>query len=224
LNLKNLEIMEYMLDAADLEKISIEPLLFQTGYLTVKEVSYEMDGVYYLLCIPNHEVRNAFNMHVISSFTESGEVQAGQAQRVINEALRAGDLQKMLDMLRALFASIPYQLHLDREAYYHSIFYAVMSVLGFDMDVEVSVSKGRVDAVLELADKVYVMELKYKDCPPDTSAETKRELFEAALASGMEQINARGYSNKYIGSGKTVYQAVFAFLGRDDIEMVAVQL
>jgi hypothetical protein len=158
-------------------------------------------------------------MHVISSFTESGEVQAGQAQRAINEALQTGDLQKMLGMLRRLFASIPYQLHVDREAYYHSIFYAVMSVLGFDMDVEVSVSKGRVDAVLELADKVYVMEFKYKDCPPETSAEVKQKLFEAALASGMDQINEKGYSKKYIGSGKTIYQAVFAFLGRDDIEM-----
>ena len=94
-----------------------------------------------------------------------------------------------------------------------------MSVLGFDMDVEVSTAKGRVDAVLELGDKVYVTEFKYVDCEPDASDEVKHHLFETALREGIEQIKERGYCNKYLGSGKTVYQAAFAFLGRDDIDM-----
>jgi hypothetical protein len=94
-----------------------------------------------------------------------------------------------------------------------------MSVLGFDMDVEVSTAKGRVDAVLELGDKVYVTEFKYVDCEPDASDEVKRNLFATALREGLEQIKERGYCNKYLGSGKTIYQAAFAFLGRDDIEL-----
>jgi hypothetical protein len=94
-----------------------------------------------------------------------------------------------------------------------------MSVLGFDMDVEVSVSKGRVDAVLELCDKVYVMEFKFKACQSDASTDEKQRLFEAALTDGMDQITKKGYHNKYIGCGKTIYLAAFAFLGRDDVEM-----
>ena len=125
----------------------------------------------------------------------------------------------MLEILRGFFASIPYELHVDLEAYYHSIFYTFMSALGFDMEVEMSVSKGRVDAVLELDDKVFVMEFKYMKCAPDTGIEKKRALFEKALDDAMKQINDRGYASKYEGSGKTVYQAAFAFLGRDDIEM-----
>ena len=125
----------------------------------------------------------------------------------------------MLELLRALFASIPYQLHINREAYYHSIFFAIMSVLGFDMDAEVQTSKGRIDAVLELGDKVYIMEFKYKDCVPDADPDSKQMLFDEALEEGMRQIKSRGYWEKYEGSGKSVYQAAFAFLGRDSIEM-----
>jgi len=121
--------------------------------------------------------------------------------------------------MRALFASIPHQLHISREAYYHSIFYAVLNLLGFKIAAEVSVSGGRIDAVLELQDKVYIMEFKYKDCPQDATAEDKAALFEEALGEGINQIKDRGYSKKYSASGKKVYHAAFAFLGRDDIEM-----
>jgi hypothetical protein len=168
--------------------------------------------------VPNFEVRDALNLHIIAELTEKGTY-AYTAYRQIYKSLQTGDLKQTRDILRGLFASIPYQLHVDLEAYDHSLFSAVMTVLGFNMDVEVSVSKGRVDAVLELSDKVYVMEFKYEKCPTDISSEDKQKLFGAALTKGMEQINEKGYHKKYLGSGKTIYLAAFAFLGRDDIEM-----
>jgi hypothetical protein len=94
-----------------------------------------------------------------------------------------------------------------------------MTVLGFDMDVEVSTSRGRVDAMLKLHDKVYVMEFKYASCEPDASVEEKRALFDKELDDAMSQIVKKGYSDKYKGSGKDIYHVAFAFLGRDDIEM-----
>jgi len=99
------------------------------------------------------------------------------------------------------------------------VYYAVLNLLGFEIDAEVSVSGGRVDAVLELGDKAYIIEFKYKDCPQDASPEAKRAIFDSALEEGMRQIKNRDYAKKYEGSGKTVYQAAFAFLGRDNIEM-----
>ncbi|MCL2060247.1 MAG: ATP-binding protein [Oscillospiraceae bacterium] len=217
--LKNLKMTEHLLDSFDIHRMDLEPLLFQTGYLTVKEVVITRGSPIYVLEIPNYEVRNAFNMQIVAALTESGDMHAMRAQMEICDALASGDLQKVLDMLRGLFASIPYNLHVDLEAYYHSIFYAVMTILGFDMDVEVSVSKGRVDAVLELDEIVYVFEFKYCKCLPDDEQAKKQALFEAALDEAMAQINARGYAAKYQGSGKTIYQAAFAFLGRDAIEM-----
>jgi hypothetical protein len=82
-----------------------------------------------------------------------------------------------------------------------------------------TVSGGRIDAVLELDDKVFIMEFKYKDCSPNADQEEKRRLFDEALDEALDQIKDRGYSQKYEGGGKTIYQAAFAFLGRDEIEM-----
>ncbi|MCL2164083.1 MAG: ATP-binding protein [Oscillospiraceae bacterium] len=218
-NLKNIELTEYMLDSVEIDKITIEPLLFQTGYLTIMDIPLTPGTPIYTLDIPNFEVREAFNLHVLSALTENDDVRVWQVQAKIRKALLEGDLQKMLEILRGLFASIPYELHVDVEAYYHSIFYTFMTLLGFDMDVEVSVSKGRVDAILELDDKVYVMEFKYKKCPPGASEEERRKLFEKALDEAMGQINDRGYAEKFMGSGKVIYRAAFAFLGRDNIEL-----
>ena len=221
LSLKNLKISERVLDSFDIKNMELEPLLFQTGYLTVKEVIETRGSPIYLLEIPNFEVRDAFSMQIVSALTEGGDARTERIQNDISESLQAGDLQRMLELLRSLFASIPFNLHVELEAYYHSIFYAVMTVLGFDMNVEVSTSRGRVDAALELDDKIYIMEFKYVKCPPDASNETKLKLSDKALDEAMAQINDRGYSAKYIGCGKTIYQAAFAFLGRDNIEMRA---
>jgi len=219
MELNELEIDESSLDMMDIKNIDTASLLFQTGYLTVANIVYDPPPPLYRLRTPNLEVREAFNLQVISEFTENDYKVAATAYRKIRDCLNTGDLQAMLGILRRLFSSIPYQLHVNSEAYYHSIFYAVMTVLGFDINAEVSVAGGRIDATLEKDDKVYIIEFKYKGCPVDTDAETKRGLFDSALDEGMEQIISRGYARKYESSGKKIYQAVFAFIGRDDIEL-----
>jgi len=219
LALSNVEMRERVLDTFDINKIGAASLLFQTGYLTVKKILPGMGPPVYLLDIPNLEVREALYMNIIAEFTEHGEEFAETAYLRIRESLRTGDLQNILEILRGLFASIPYALHVDAEAYYHSLFFALMSVLGFHVDAEVSTSTGRIDAVLELDDKVYIMEFKYQHCDPGADADVKRGIFDEALDRGMKQIRDRGYAAKYSGSGKTIYQTAFAFLGRDNVEM-----
>ena len=63
------------------------------------------------------------------------------------------------------------------------------------------------------------MEFKYEKYPPDASDYENRALYEAALDGAMDQINDRGYCDKYIGDDKAIYKATFAFPGRDEIEM-----
>ena len=223
-NFNNLIISETDLDAMDIQNLEVGSLLFQTGYLTVSKVipAEPEIGVppSYLLEIPNLEVREAFFNQLTAGLTENEQIFTSGAFRQIRKALNAGDMQGILNVLKSLFSSIPYQLHVDSEAYYHSIFFSVMNVLGFKIDAEVSVSNGRIDATLELVDKVYVFEFKYNKCPYDADEEEKRKVLDKALELGMKQITDRGYASKYTGSGKTVYLAVFAFLGRDNIEML----
>ena len=220
LTFNNLEVLEDVFDTFTIQNMQIEPLLFQTGYLTVREKSFRGALESYHLKLPNLEVADALNRNIIAEFTGKGDTVAQNAYWRINDALEAEDFQSILESLKGLFSSIPYQLHVDAEAYYHSIFYAVMSVLGFDIDAEVSTSMGRIDAVLELPDKVYVIEFKYEHCEPDAAAEAKTSLFRKALDEGMRQIESRGYADKFAGSGKKIIKAAFAFLGRDNIEML----
>jgi hypothetical protein len=219
LAMNSLEIDESSFDLMDIDNINTASLFFQTGYLTVDKIKYDPPPPAYKLRMPNLEVREAFNLQVISEFTENDQDITESFFRKIRASLNDGDLQGMLGILKSLFSSIPYQLHVNREAYYHSIFYAVMTVLGFYINAEVSVAGGRIDATLEKDNKVYIIEFKYKECPVDASAETKRNLFDSALDEGMEQIFSRGYAKKFESSGKKIYQAVFAFIGRDDIEL-----
>jgi len=219
LSLKSLELSERALDTFEIERMQIEPLLFQSGYLTVKKLLPGKGVSVYSAGFPNFEVREAFNLNILSEFTGQSDVFAESAYRGLLSSLNEGNLQNALTLLKSLFASIPYQLHVKDEAYYHSIFYAVMTLLGFNLDAEVSTSRGRADAALELDDKVYVIEFKYVKCPKDASDDEKKRLFETALDGAMKQIDDRGYCNKYLGSGKAIYKAAFAFLGRDEIEM-----
>ena len=218
-NLNEYNMGEWEMDVFDVQSIEVAPLLFQTGYLTVKEVLHGLGSTSYLLEIPNREVRETFNLQLMAELTERQYTVAGTAYRNMLESLQKGDLQRVLSILKSLFAAIPYQLHINMEAYYHSIFFAVMSVLDFKTYAEVSTSMGRIDAVLEMADKIYVLEFKYEDCAPDADAETKRTLFKRALDKGAEQLLERGYADKYQGGGKQIIQAAFVFLGRDNIEM-----
>ena len=223
--LGNLTISETDLDAIDIQNLEVGSLLFQTGYLTVsKTIPPDAElGVpsSYLLEIPNTEVKDAFFNQLTAGLTENEQIFTTSTFREIRKSLRAGDLQGIRNTLKSLFSSIPYQLHIDSEAYYHSIFFSVMNVLGFKIDAEVSVSKGRIDAVLELGEKVYVFEFKHVKCPPEVDDDEKRKISDKALELGMKQISDRGYADKYAGSGKTVYLAAFAFLGRDYIEMLS---
>lgn len=218
-DVKNIEMSEWALDSFDITNIEIESLLFQTGYLTVIKILPDSAPAVYVMGIPNYEVNTALNLQILAEFTEKGEIYAETAYRKIKDSLQTGNLKNMLSILKRLFASIPYQLHISNEAYYHSIFYAIMNLLGFDVDAEVSVSGGRIDGTLELDDKIYVIEFKYENYAFDSDAAVKQNLLAKVLDAGMKQIEDRGYCNKFAGSQKTIYQVVFAFLGRDEIDM-----
>ncbi len=220
LNMQNLEIGEWVLESSDIQNIQIEPLLFQTGYLTIKNVFYEEDDIIYSLTVPNYEVKQALNMHILSEFTGTGDVATQNFYREIKKSFSKGNLDNIPIILRSLFSSIPYQLHINKEAYYHSIFYAIMHLLGFNINSEISTSKGRIDGVLELANKIYIMELKFYDFEEKLENSEKEAVFHKLLNQGMNQIKRIEYDKPYRSMGKQIYLVALAFLGRDDIEIM----
>ena len=93
LALKNLEIRESMLDSFDVRRIGVASLLFQTGYLTVKDVMPEYRPPVYRVDMPNYEVRESLYMNIIAEFTEQDADSSETSYLRSKEALRTGDVK-----------------------------------------------------------------------------------------------------------------------------------
>jgi hypothetical protein len=182
-------------------------LMFQTGYLTIKHIGKDpfSDGIIYTLGIPNEEVRRSMMHYLTSSFAAYPlENTATMRSRMLGQ-LFSGDASAFETSMRELFAHIPYQLHIPREAYYHSLFLLWLNLLGFDIQAEVSTDKGRIDAVWTWKDRVIIAEIKFSLNGRISS------LIKAAFA----QMRKNRYYERYGASAKRTALLAVAFTGRD---------
>lgn len=160
--LANLEVVKSQLKAYDITRLQLIPLLFQTGYLTIKEI---IRGKIFKLSYPNLEVETAFSENILNEITDYRVEEA-----LINRmkfALEEVDFEKFIKYLKSLFASIaniniPKTLS-ERESYYHTIFYLTAELLAdrdLKIDSELLTARGRIDMVVESRDKIYIIEFK----------------------------------------------------------------
>lgn len=194
--LERVEVDTTFLDSADIDQPGIHSLLFQTGYLTVKAVHYSDFGEpIYTLSYPNYEVAQAFQRHLLADYLNlaTGRISASILSR-LQKSLQAQDMEAFIKVLKAVFAGIPNTLFLSQEAYYHSVVYLVLNLLGFTIDMEQLTNRGRIDAVLELPKVIYLIEFK---------------LSTAAIA--LQQIRDRAYAQAYQQRGKPLVLLGIAF-------------
>ncbi len=163
--LENVALGEEILSSFDIENINIEVLLYQTGYLTIKETRQNpLGGSMYSLHIPNKEVRLSLNSHILDMFINHTTKKLN-LQNKAYMALYDGKLEDFKDTLIALFASLPYQNYTKNnitiyEGFYASVIYAYLSSLGFPMSVEESTNQGRLDMSLLINNNRYICEFK----------------------------------------------------------------
>jgi hypothetical protein len=162
-------------------------LLFQTGYLTIKKKELENTRPQYTLDFPNMEVREAFLTNIIESYSKRESREINSVRANIGKEIKEKDREGFEESLRTLFANIPSNLHISREAYYHSMLMMLMMVVGYEVEGEVNTDKGRIDAVLKKGREVIVVEIKHG----------KEEKIEKLLKEGMEQIKGKKYYEKY---------------------------
>ncbi len=191
-DLENREISMHAFNKFDLPDIEINSLLFQTGYLTIKERNRLEQSV--TLDFPNKEVATAFSIHLLSEFAEKSQEGTDQLVRRMNRNLREGQVDGFMEAVQALFADIAYPIQPSKgsgignmEKYYHSMFYLMLRLLGYNIQAEVLTHTGRIDAVITTEKYIYVVEFKLGDA-----------------AAAMAQIKAKQYHQKYLGSGKQV--------------------
>ena len=176
----------------DVPEIEISPLLFQTGYLTIQAKDPRQQTV--TLGFPNREVANAFSAHLLTEFAEKGEQKTSTLVWQMAGHLRTGEVAAFIEALKALFAGIAYPIQPagdsgmeNYEKYYHTMFYLVLRLLGYDIQAEVLTHTGRIDAVVTANGHIYIVEFKLGDA--DTA---------------MAQIQNKAYHQPYLASGKKV--------------------
>ncbi|MDR3113804.1 MAG: ATP-binding protein [Endomicrobium sp.] len=185
------------------DSLSEIPLLFQTGYLTVKDRKSSVAGVKYTLDFPNREVKDSFLQYLLSEYTAYPQEAMSELIEKVFIQFQNADAKGLEDNLTVLLAHIPYQLRQESEAYYHSIFLVWLKTLGFDIQGEISTNKGRIDAVLKQNDFAAIAEIKYGiDKQP-----------EEMLVAALKQIDDKKYYEAYLG--KKIILLAIAFNGKE---------
>ena len=181
-----IKVGETAFDSFDLEHLNIEALLFQTGYLTIKE--YDAKRRLYVLGYPNQEVKESMLEYLIDAFSNVPHTQVRAYALDVADALQEENMEKVKEVFNILFRSLPYQLHQKTERFYHAVIHLFFKYMGLDVQSEVSTARGSADSIVVFDDKVYCFEFKL-----DRSA-----------GEALEQIKKRGYIDSYRHTGKKI--------------------
>ena len=162
------------------------PVLYQSGYLTIK--SFDPMFKTYTLAYPNSEVRYAFTEALLPRYVHRFPRENTFYIVSFLQDLMKGDIESCLERTRSFFASIPHDLENKTEKHYQTIFYLLFRLMGQYVDVEVKSAIGRADVVLKLADAIYVFEFKYDGTPDEA----------------LTQIESKNYAIPYQPDGRRI--------------------
>ena len=187
------EAMAEEFDAPTERMASITPLLYQSGYVTIKNA--DTDFGIYRLDIPNKEVRIGLMRSLLPYYVTPDTLTATTTIVNLARALVKGDMEGMLQLLQTFLSTVPYCDHTDYESHYQQMLYIIFSLLGMYVDVEVRTPKGRVDMVMRTATTLYIVELKLNQ-----SAE-----------AAMQQIDLKNYPERFALCGLPVVKVGINF-------------
>ncbi len=136
----------------------ITPLLYQSGYVTIKD--YSSLTRLYTLDMPNKEVRLGLMKSLLPGYLHRRTTDGLTTVALLYEAIHEERLDDALRLLQAFLSTVPYCDHTDYEGHYQQMLYVIFSLLGMYVDVEVRTPRGRVDMVMRTRTRLYVMELK----------------------------------------------------------------
>lgn len=162
------------------------PILYQSGYLTIK--GYDSEFRVYKLGFPNREVEDGFTRFLLPYYAS---LDSGNGSfEIVNfvQDVRKGDVDSFMFRLQSFFCDIPYELTRELELHYQNVLFIVFRLLGFYTCVEYHTSRGRIDMVVKTDRYIYVMEFKL-----DGSAE-----------DAMKQINDKGYATPFASDSREV--------------------
>ncbi len=175
-------------ESYDIENVGLIPLLFQTGYLTIKELDIMTGDM--VLDYPNKEVRESMYHFLISDLSRNPRRTAtGRTIQDINKALQSRDLERVREIINSILADLPSETFIKQtEGLYHGLVHVIFSYLGVFVTSEVHSSIGRADAVVETTNDVFIFKFK----------------FNKTGLEAIEQIKKKNYAERYKTSGKRI--------------------
>jgi len=201
--LENLEVGDEILSNLDVDNIRLENLLFQAGYLTIKEF-LEEDGVY-ILSYPNLEVRKSLN-NALLIYLDFDASKITKTELNIKQILKEKNIDKLKDAIYTFFASIPHDWYRKNdidsyEGFYASIVYALFNGAGLNVIAEDNTNKGQIDLSVFNQDSVYIIEFKVVEYKEEDLA--------------LKQIKEKRYYEKYKGKYNDIYLIGIEFSKKD---------
>ena len=175
-------------DVSPEQMTSALPLLYQSGYLTIKKYNPILHR--YSLGYPNREVKIGMLKNLAPNYLSPIAMDNSSLVGDLLEKLYNGDVEGAMVRLKAYLAGISNRLSNKNERDFQTVFYLIFNLLGAYMRVEEDSAAGRADAVVHMPGAVYVFELKY-----DGSAE-----------DALQQIDDKGYLIPYSADGKRLYK------------------
>lgn len=134
---------------------SVMPLLYQSGYITIK--GYDPETELYTLDIPNKEIRVGLYRSLLPNYIGMNTVKGTTTIAKMSALIRRNDMDGAMQMLQAYLATVPYCNNVDSEGHYQQMMYVIFSILDNYVDVEVRTPSGRVDMVLRTATHLYLL-------------------------------------------------------------------
>ena len=187
-NVENVAINSRILEKYDIENLELIPLLFQTGYLTVKSIDAMTGNM--VLDYPNKEVRESMYEFLIDDVAKNPQrIHTGMTIMDLEKAFVSRDLEKVKTILNSLLADLPVEAYLKQtEGLYHGLIHLVFKYLGLFVNSEVHSSQGHADSVVQTLTDVYIFEFK----------------FNKTAQEGIDQIKKQDYAGKYRASDKVI--------------------
>ena len=187
-------------DAATETMTTVMPLLYQSGYITIKD--YDCDSELYTLGIPNKEIRVGLFRSLLPHYLERDTLKGNTTIAQMSVLLKRGRLDDSLRLLADFLETVPYCDNTNYEGHYQQTLYIIFALLtNYDIHVEQRTAKGRIDITLETKDSIYVMELK----------------FDKSASDALRQIDSRRYADAFKLKGKPVVKVGLNFSLRDGV-------
>ena len=164
------------------------PLIYQSGYLTVKDYDEEFQS--YRLGFPNHEVERGFTRFLVPYYTSLTSQQSPSFIANFVKDVRAGRVEQFMQRLDSLFADGDYQIVGNTELYFHNVVWIIFKLVGLYTEVEHHTSDGRIDMLIKTTDYIYIIEFKL-----DKSAD-----------EALQQIEEKQYAKPFEHDGRTIYK------------------